>query len=77
MAPRITALIARDVRFPSSDFAHGSDAMNPDPDYSAAAVTLETDDPAPIGGEAQARREKRRLAQTPAQAPPRRGRAVL
>jgi L-fuconate dehydratase len=46
MPPRITALIARDVRFPTSDFAHGSDAMNPDPDYSAATATLRTDDPA-------------------------------
>ena len=45
MATRITALTARDIRFPTSDFAHGSDAMNPDPDYSAATATLETDDP--------------------------------
>ncbi len=49
MANRITALIARDVRFPTSDFAHGSDAMNPDPDYSAATATLTTDDPALSG----------------------------
>lgn len=49
MAPRVTGLIARDVRFPTSDFAHGSDAMNPDPDYSAAAVTLESDDPTLAG----------------------------
>ena len=31
-----------DVRFPTSDFLDGSDAMNPDPDYSAAYVTLHT-----------------------------------
>ncbi|MBW2396308.1 MAG: fuconate dehydratase [Deltaproteobacteria bacterium] len=43
MAPRITELVARDIRFPTSDFAHGSDAMNPDPDYSAATATVLTD----------------------------------
>jgi len=32
------------VRFPTSDFSHGSDAMNPDPDYSAAVAIIETDD---------------------------------
>ena len=31
-----------DVRFPTSDFLDGSDAMNPDPDYSAAYVILHT-----------------------------------
>ena len=45
MAPRISAIRAHDVRFPTSDFAHGSDAMNPDPDYSAAVAVIETDDP--------------------------------
>jgi L-fuconate dehydratase len=49
MAARITGLIARDVRFPTSDFAHGSDAMNPDPDYSAATASLTCDDPALTG----------------------------
>ncbi|MAE95473.1 MAG: fuconate dehydratase [Deltaproteobacteria bacterium] len=44
MAPRITALHAHDLRFPTSDGRHGSDAMNPDPDYSAAVAILETDD---------------------------------
>jgi L-fuconate dehydratase len=34
-----------DVRFPTSTRLDGSDAMNPDPDYSAAYVVLETDDP--------------------------------
>jgi L-fuconate dehydratase len=32
-----------DVRFPTSRSLDGSDAMNPDPDYSAAYVVLETD----------------------------------
>jgi L-fuconate dehydratase len=41
----ITDLAVRDVRFPTSDFLDGSDAMNPDPDYSAAYVTLATSDP--------------------------------
>ena len=34
-----------DVRFPTSKLLDGSDAMNPDPDYSAAYVVLETDTP--------------------------------
>jgi len=34
-----------DVRFPTSQTLDGSDAMNPDPDYSAAYVILETDQP--------------------------------
>ncbi|MBT2336258.1 L-fuconate dehydratase [Variovorax paradoxus] len=34
-----------DVRFPTSQHLDGSDAMNPDPDYSAAYVVLETDRP--------------------------------
>jgi len=34
-----------DVRFPTSRTLDGSDAMNPDPDYSAAYVILETDQP--------------------------------
>ena len=32
-----------DVRFPTSASLDGSDAMHPDPDYSAAYVVLETD----------------------------------
>ncbi|WP_336760612.1 L-fuconate dehydratase [Asaia sp. VD9] len=42
---RITSLTVRDIRFPTSAGLHGSDAMNPDPDYSAAYVTLGTDRP--------------------------------
>lgn len=34
-----------DLRFPTSQHLDGSDAMNPDPDYSAAYVILETDAP--------------------------------
>ncbi|BCY09190.1 enolase C-terminal domain-like protein [Actinoplanes sp. L3-i22] len=40
---RITALDVLDVRFPTSDQLDGSDAMNPEPDYSAAYVRLRTD----------------------------------
>ena len=43
MSVNITGLTARDVRFPTSRNLDGSDAMNPDPDYSAAYVTLHTD----------------------------------
>jgi L-fuconate dehydratase len=39
----ITGWTCRDIRFPTSRHADGSDAMNPDPDYSAAYVVLETD----------------------------------
>jgi len=39
---RITGLRTLDVRFPTSAMLDGSDAMNPDPDYSAAYVILET-----------------------------------
>jgi L-fuconate dehydratase len=39
----ITALQTADVRFPTSRALDGSDAMNPDPDYSAAYVVLRTD----------------------------------
>jgi len=40
---RITGLKTYDLRFPTSASLDGSDAMNPDPDYSAAYVVLETD----------------------------------
>jgi L-fuconate dehydratase len=39
----ITRVDALDVRFPTSRARDGSDAMNPDPDYSAAYVVLRTD----------------------------------
>ena len=41
---RITALDVVDVRFPTSRQLDGSDAMNPEPDYSAAYVALRVDD---------------------------------
>lgn len=40
----ITAVDTYDVRFPTSRELDGSDAMNPDPDYSAAYVVLRTSD---------------------------------
>ena len=39
----ITAARTLDIRFPTSIFLDGSDAMNPDPDYSAAYLSFETD----------------------------------
>jgi L-fuconate dehydratase len=42
---RITGLSTYDLRFPTSRELDGSDAMNPDPDYSAAYVVVETDVP--------------------------------
>jgi len=41
----IRSMRVLDVRFPTSRQLDGSDAMNPDPDYSAAYVILETDEP--------------------------------
>ncbi|XNX12989.1 L-fuconate dehydratase [Rhizobium sp. Rhizsp82] len=41
---RITGLRVFDLRFPTSQSLDGSDAMNPDPDYSAAYVILDTDE---------------------------------
>ena len=43
--PLITSFDVIDVRFPTSLDAAGSDAMNPDGDYSAAYVVLSTDQP--------------------------------
>jgi L-fuconate dehydratase len=40
---RIVALDTTDIRFPTSLSLDGSDAMNPDPDYSAAYVIVRTD----------------------------------
>lgn len=45
MMTTIVGLQVEDIRFPTSQQLDGSDAMNPDPDYSAAYVILETDDP--------------------------------
>src|ERR1700754_2757853 len=46
----ITALDTFDVRFPTSLDHDGSDAMNPDPDYSAAYVVIRTDSPDGLAG---------------------------
>jgi L-fuconate dehydratase len=43
MIPTITGLRTFDIRFPTSQNLDGSDAMNPDPDYSAAYVVITTD----------------------------------
>ncbi len=40
---KIVDLEIHDLRFPTSQALDGSDAMNPDPDYSAAYVILKTD----------------------------------
>ena len=42
---RITQFTVKDIRFPTSQRLDGSDAMNRDPDYSAAYVILKTDRP--------------------------------
>jgi L-fuconate dehydratase len=42
---KITGFRTIDVRFPTSNQLDGSDAMNQDPNYSAAYLILETDDP--------------------------------
>jgi L-fuconate dehydratase len=46
----ITALRTTDIRFPTSLSLDGSDAMNVDPDYSAAYVELITDAPDALSG---------------------------
>src|SRR5690348_4329761 len=50
MPVRIIRAITHDIRFPTSRTLDGSDAMNPDPDYSAAYVVLETDRPDGLSG---------------------------
>lgn len=47
---KILDVIAKDIRFPTSKTLDGSDAMNPDPDYSAAYVILKTNHPDGIEG---------------------------
>jgi len=46
----ITDISTRDIRFPTSRTLDGSDAMNVDPDYSAAYVILRTDSPTGLEG---------------------------
>lgn len=50
MPTRIIDISAHDIRFPTSTALDGSDAMHPDPDYSAAYVILHTDHPAGLSG---------------------------
>ena len=50
MSLTITDVITRDIRFPTSRHRDGSDAMNPDPDYSATYVILRTDSPTGLEG---------------------------
>src|SRR5258706_6283770 len=50
MLVRITDIQVKDIRFPTSRSLDGSDAMNPDPDYSAAYVILKTDHPKGLEG---------------------------
>jgi len=50
MTTTITGIDALDVRFPTARGRHGSDAMHPDPDYSAAYAILRTDHPEGIEG---------------------------
>jgi L-fuconate dehydratase len=47
---KIVDLEAHDIRFPTSKTLDGSDAMNPDPDYSAAYVILKTDSAEGLAG---------------------------
>ncbi|MGS2586959.1 enolase C-terminal domain-like protein [Streptomyces hebeiensis] len=44
MSQTVTGFEVHDIRFPTSEQLDGSDAMNPDPDYSAAYVVLRTAD---------------------------------
>lgn len=54
MHQTVTDVEVHDIRFPTSRELDGSDAMNPDPDYSAAYVVLRTDAPAGASGAAEA-----------------------
>ncbi|HEX9108157.1 MAG TPA: hypothetical protein VF832_13030, partial [Longimicrobiales bacterium] len=50
MPTTITHVRVLDIRFQTSRGQHGSDAMHPDPDYSAAYVVLDTDHPRGLQG---------------------------
>src|SRR6476469_5531461 len=50
MPAKIVRAVTYGVRFPTSRSGAGSAAMNPDPDYSAAYVALETDRPDGLTG---------------------------
>jgi L-fuconate dehydratase len=49
---KILGFETHDIRFPTSRTLDGSDAMNPSPDYSAAALVVRTDDPEGLSGHA-------------------------
>ena len=49
MTIAITAVRSLDIRYPTSRSLDGSDAMNPDPDYSAAYCIVETSGPGLTG----------------------------
>src|SRR5580704_6944164 len=49
---KILGFETHDVRFPTSRMLDGSDAMNPSPDYSAAALIVRTDAPDGLAGHA-------------------------
>lgn len=44
MSQTVTEFEVHDIRFPTSEHLDGSDAMNPDPDYSAAYVVMRATD---------------------------------
>ena len=46
----VTGFETLDVRFETSALLDGSDAMNPDPDYSAAYLRVSTDAPDGLEG---------------------------
>jgi L-fuconate dehydratase len=50
MTTAITGVETFDIRFPTSEGRHGSDAVHTDPDYSAAYVILRTDHPTGLEG---------------------------
>ena len=50
MDVKIESVLVKDIRFPTGKDRIGSDAMNPDPDYSAAYVILQTNHPGGFEG---------------------------
>lgn len=48
---KIAAFQTHDIRFPTSKLLDGSDAMNADPDYSAAYLKIVTDDKGQLAGD--------------------------
>jgi len=50
MSTTFTSFEIHDIRFPTSQDLDGSDAMNPDPDYSSAYVIIHTAHPDGLGG---------------------------